>query len=141
MYKMLDGDQVVVFGPARIYRVDDSGVKGAVVGAKVVAAKDILKANNSYDMETSKTLRDVEVVVAKGTKGALRSVLKRDAATVARLKDMGATLEKTDDMTDAFFDYWREKMAYLASGRETLEIKLAKGGTHSDITLDEVGFE
>jgi hypothetical protein len=59
MFRLLDGDQVVVFDPSRIYRMDLKLAKSGEVGAKVRAKVNIDRYNRG------------EITVPMGTKGII----------------------------------------------------------------------
>jgi hypothetical protein len=71
-YKVLDGDQIVVFDTSRIYSIDDKLNIGKNIGATVVAIKDIKLNNHMVDSPIS---------VNKGTKGI---IIRKDSAQKMR---------------------------------------------------------
>lgn len=122
--RLLDGDQIVVFDPSKIYKVDDSSVKGKVVGAKVVASMDIYKPIGSDR---------VALQIPKGTKGV---IVSKDAARrpeiMDNIKRMGQEFQqrsKTEEMDPDFYRYWSEQFERMASGMDSYSVKFAKGGT------------
>lgn len=122
--RLLDGDQIVVFDTSRIYRVDDSSVKGKVVGAKVMASMDIYKPTSSDK---------VALQIPKGTKGIVVSKDTRSPESIMdNIKRMGQEFEqrsKTEGMDPDFYRYWSGQFERMSSGMDSFSVKFAKGGT------------
>lgn len=122
--RLLDGDQIVVFDPSKIYKVDDSSVKGKVVGAKIIASMDIYKPISSDR---------VALKIPKGTKGV---IVSKDAARPENIMDnikrMAQEFEqrsKTEEMDPDFYRYWSGQFERMSSGMDSFSVKFAKGGT------------
>lgn len=124
--RLLDGDQIVVFDPSRIYKVDDSSVEGKVVGAKVIASMDIYQPIASDR---------VGLKISKGTRGVIVSKdAARPAAIMDNVKKMGQEFQqrsKTEEMDPDFYRYWSGQFERMASGMDSFTVKFAKGGTVS----------
>lgn len=70
LYKLLDGDQVVIFNPDRIYMVDPKLSSGREIGAKIVLTKDIY--GKSWDMDLEDYVRVIKIKA--GVKGVIKGV-------------------------------------------------------------------
>jgi hypothetical protein len=67
MYRLLDGDQVVVFNPDNIYEVDFSLSKGFDIGSKVKAKHDIQWSDREGNMYGSIVPAGTIGIIAKRT--------------------------------------------------------------------------
>jgi hypothetical protein len=67
----LDGDQIVVFDPSKIYMVDDSLSGEKEIGSKVKSSRDILGRKLEVDSNTGEWKRIDVIEVPKGTTGKI----------------------------------------------------------------------
>lgn len=74
IYRLLDGDQIAVYDPSRIYFVDNSKSQPMEIGAKVICVKDIHQ--NRWDINTP-------IQIPKGTVG-----------TILRKENIEASIQK-----------------------------------------------
>jgi uncharacterized protein (DUF1330 family) len=103
MYKALDGDQIVVFDPSKIYLVDKSLSKGTEIGAKIKLIKDLTYPNSST------------VIVPKGTIG----IVKRKSPA--------------QEMRDYWIKNGNDKEHWTKNSEYVYTITFNKGGTHTNI--------
>ncbi len=128
MYKLLDGDQIVVFDPNLIYKVDDSNVKGYEVGAKVKLTNDL------YQLKYGDNKKDVEIAIPSGMVGIItdiRDINEQHIEWLMKSQDFNIT----DDMTDEYVQYWKDSNQKKINGdHKYYTVKFKKGGTQHNIT-------
>ena len=67
----LDGDQIVVFDPSKIYMVDESLSGKKEIGSKVKSTEDIIRKTFQIDSATGEHKHGFEIDVPKGTTGKI----------------------------------------------------------------------
>jgi hypothetical protein len=128
MYKLLDGDQIVVFDPALIYKIDDSNVKGYEVGAKVRLTNDL------YQQKYNDNKKDIEIAIPSGMVGIITKIEIMNEGHLEWLMK-NPDLNVTDEMTDAYVKYWKDSNQKKINGdHKYYTVKFKKGGTQRNIT-------
>lgn len=102
-YSALDGDQIIVFDPSRIYLADRSLSKDYEIGSKIKLIKDITYPNSN------------NVIIPKGTIG----IIKRKHPA-QEMRDYWKKIGNEDE-------HWTKNSEYVYT------ITFNKGGTHTNI--------
>lgn len=129
--RLLDGDQIVVFNPELIYKVDDSNVTGYEIGAKVVLVKDI--KTYGYDVIDNKSMKIMRTTIPSGTKGVILDIRDIGEQHIEWLKS-NQDFKIEDNMSQEYIDYWKEQINDKLNGdHKYYKIKFAKGGTEYNV--------
>ena len=130
--RLLDGDQIVVFNPELIYRVDDSNVSGYEIGAKVKSIKDIKTLGYDGNMKTMKT------TIPKGTRGVILDIRDIGEQHIEWLKT-NRDFKAEDDMSQEYIDYWKEHFDDKLNGdHKYYKVRFSKGGTEYNILSTQI---
>ncbi len=130
--RLLDGDQIVVFNPELIYRVDDSNVSGYEIGAKVKSTKDIKTVEYDGNMKTMKT------TIPKGTRGTIIDITVMNDKHIEWLKT-NQDFKAEDNMSQEYIDYWKEHLNdKLIGDHKYYKVKFSKGGTEYNILSTQI---
>lgn len=120
MYRLLDGNQIVVFDTNRIYQVDKSLSVGKSIGSKIILSKDVLGKRWDRNIDTGEETSTPYILVPKGTIGIIKN--KREAKSMR--------------------DYWASsgnKVPHWTNDSEYVyTITFKKGGTQSNILDDMI---
>jgi hypothetical protein len=111
LYRLLDGDQIVVFDPTRIYYVDNALAQPMEMGSKVIRVID--GRQYKYDPNSP-------ITIPAGTVGVIMGKTPTDTM-IAQWKELGHTNT-----------HWAEGAKYVYT------IKWAKGGTESGVLEKDV---
>jgi hypothetical protein len=117
---MLDGDQIVVFDPSKIYMIDESLSGEKEIGSTVVAKKDIMRKTYETDTETGETKQGLVVAIPKGTPGKILN--KRSV----------------DDMLKIWTSRGSPKEHWAYGSEFVYTVRFKKGGTSYNILDDDI---
>jgi len=109
----LDGDQIVVFDPSKIYMVDDSLSGEKEIGSKVKSSRDIMGKTLEVDSNTGEWKRIDVIEVPKGTTGK-----------ILNKKSVQETIKRLNYKPE---EHWAYGSEYIYT------VKFNKGGTHHNI--------
>ena len=117
MYRLLDGDQVVVFDPKNIYQIDPTLAGALDIGAKVRRTTDKFDYRISYSTDGSEPQRTLNTIptTPKGTIGTI--IGKRPTEQI---------LQQWKNSNQDPADAWFKDSKYIYT------IKWSKGGTESN---------
>ena len=75
MYRVLDGDQIVVFDTNKIYQIDSTLAKELEIGSKVERVEDKYEWKYTYDTATGEQSKELSTIprIPKGTVGKIRN--------------------------------------------------------------------
>ncbi len=75
MYRVLDGDQIVVFDTNRIYQIDTTLAGELEIGSNVKRTNDKYEWKYTYNTDTGEQTKELSTIprIPKGTKGKIRS--------------------------------------------------------------------
>lgn len=114
----LDGDQIVVFNPSKIYMVDGSLSGKKEIGSKVKLTRDIMRKTFEVDSETGEHKHGYEIDIPKGSIG---KILNR--------KSVQETIKKLNYKSE---EHWAYGSEYIYT------VKFNKGGTHYNILDNQI---
>jgi len=125
--QLLDGDQIVVFDPDLIYKVDDTNVSGYEIGAKVMLTKDI----KTFGYEDGKKI--MRTTIPQGTKGVILDIRDMGDFHLEWIKS-NQDFEIEDNMSQEYIDYYKEQINDKLNGdHKYYKIRFAKGGTEYNV--------
>jgi hypothetical protein len=115
-YRLLDGDQIVVFDPSRIYMIDNKLAQPMEIGSKVIRVADRTEYKYDYHIDTAgETTKTPFVSTPKGTVGTIVKKTPTDEM-IASWKSFGQTSP-----------HWAEGSKYVYG------VKWTRGGTETNV--------
>lgn len=123
IYKVLDGDQIVVFDPSRIYQIDNTLSDDFEIGSSVRRIEDKYEWKYTYDTSTGQQTRELSTVprIPKGTKGR-----------IINRKPVEPMLHQWHNVMGRTDPHWAEGSKYV------FDIKWKVGGTENNVLDKDV---